>query len=773
MKEAHFEKIAAECSVRPFQVKAVWGLLEEGATIPFMARYRKEATGSLDEVVITTIRDRLAQLRELDERRASILKSLEERNVLTEELRARIAVAETMSVLEDIYLPYRPKRRTRAMVAREKGLEPLAEQIFAQDLLAHEDDLQRVSSGFLSEEKGVQSVEEALAGARDIIAEWVNEDAGARETLRALFEGRASVRSRLIPGKETEGRKFSDYFDWEEPVSAAPSHRILAMRRGEKEKVLTLTFQPPEEDAVALLEKLFVKSDHASGGQVRLAVRDGYRRLLGPSLETELRLASKKRADEEAIRVFAENLRQLLLAPLLGRKSLMAVDPGFRTGCKIVCLDPQGKLLNHDVISPHTGARDRERACQKVRELCTRSAIEALAVGNGTAGRETEAFLRELDLGGEIPIIMVNESGASVYSASEAAREEFPEQDVTVRGAISIGRRLQDPLAELVKIDPKSIGVGQYQHDVDQKALRQGLDDVVVSCVNAVGVEVNTASKQLLMVVSGLGPQLAQNIIEYRNTHGAFRSREDLKEVTRLGPKAFEQSAGFLRILGGENPLDASAVHPESYHVVAAMARDLGCPEEDLIREPERLKQIRPERYVSERVGLPTIRDILTELARPGRDPREAFEVFRYAEGVHTLEDLKPGMRLPGKVTNITRFGAFVDVGVHQDGLVHISQLADRFVRDPGEAVKIGQTVHVNVLEVDLERKRIALSMRGTPERGPQGRDAAGSGARKQGGPQKHPPADKQKERSGKRTEGLDPNNPFVMAFKKSNWSPH
>jgi len=772
MKEAHFEKIAAECSVRPLQVEAVWGLLEEGATIPFMARYRKEATGSLDEVVITTIRDRLAQLRELDERRASILKSLEERNVLTEELRARIAVAETMSVLEDIYLPYRPKRRTRAMVAREKGLEPLAEQIFAQDLLAHEDDLQRVSSGFLSEEKGVQSVEEALAGARDIIAEWVNEDAGARETLRALFEGRASVRSRLIPGKETEGRKFSDYFDWEEPVSAAPSHRILAMRRGEKEKVLTLTFQPPEEDAVALLEKLFVKSDHASGGQVRLAVRDGYRRLLGPSLETELRLASKKRADEEAIRVFAENLRQLLLAPLLGRKSLMAVDPGFRTGCKIVCLDPQGKLLNHDVISPHTGARDRERACQKVRELCTRSAIEALAVGNGTAGRETEAFLRELDLGGEIPIIMVNESGASVYSASEAAREEFPEQDVTVRGAISIGRRLQDPLAELVKIDPKSIGVGQYQHDVDQKALRQGLDDVVVSCVNAVGVEVNTASKQLLMVVSGLGPQLAQNIIEYRNTHGAFRSREDLKEVTRLGPKAFEQSAGFLRILGGENPLDASAVHPESYHVVAAMARDLGCPEEDLIREPERLKQIQPERYVSERVGLPTIRDILTELARPGRDPREAFEVFRYAEGVHTLEDLKPGMRLPGKVTNITRFGAFVDVGVHQDGLVHISQLADRFVRDPGEAVKIGQTVHVNVLEVDLERKRIALSMRGTPERGPQGRDAAGSGARKQGGPQKHPPADKQKERSGKRTEGLDPNNPFVKAFKKANWSP-
>ena len=771
MKEAYFEKIAAECSVRPLQVKAVSDLLEEGATIPFMARYRKEATGSLDEVVITTVRDRLAQLRELDERRVSILKSLEERNVLTEDLRARIDDAETMSVLEDIYLPYRPKRRTRAMVAREKGLEPLAEQIFAQDLLANEDDLQRVSSGFLSEEKGAQSVEEALGGARDIIAEWVNEHAGAREGLRALFERKGNVRSRLIPGKDTEGRKFSDYFDWEEPASAAPSHRILAMRRGEKEKVLTLTFQPPEDDAVALLERLFVRSDNASGEQVRLAVRDGYRRLLGPSMETELRLACKKRADEEAIRVFAENLRQLLLAPLLGRKSVLAVDPGFRTGCKIVCLDPQGKLLDHDVISPHTGARDREKAGQRVRELCTGSAIEALAVGNGTAGRETEAFLRELDLAGKIPIVMVNESGASVYSASEAAREEFPEQDVTVRGAVSIGRRLQDPLAELVKIDPKSIGVGQYQHDVDQKALRQGLDDVVVSCVNAVGVEVNTASKQLLMYVSGLGPQLAQNIIEYRNTHGPFCTREDLKEVTRLGPKAFEQSAGFLRILGGQNPLDASAVHPESYHLVSAMARDLNCQEQDLIREPERLKQIRPERYVSERVGLPTIRDILNELARPGRDPREAFEIFRYAEGVHTLEDLKPGMRLPGKVTNITRFGAFVDVGVHQDGLVHISQLADRFVRDPGEAVKIGQTVNVTVLEIDLERKRIALSMRGSPEKGQQGRDAAEGGARKQSEPPKHP-ADKQKERPGKRKEGLDPNNPFVQAFKKANWSP-
>ncbi|MEW6443824.1 MAG: Tex family protein [bacterium] len=776
MEEAYCEKIAAASSIRPAQVKAVAGLLEEGATIPFIARYRKEATGGLDEVVITAIRDHLHRLEELDQRRASILKSLEERNVLTDELRTKVEAAETLSVLEDIYLPYRPKRRTRAMVAREKGLEPLAQQIFAQDLLPGEDDLSEAASRFLSEDKGVKSADEALAGARDIMGEWMNEDAGARERLRAFFEKKATARSRLVPGKETEGVKFRDYFDWEEPAPTAPSHRILAMRRGEKEKALVLAFLPPEEEALSLLAGLFVKSDNASGDQVRLAARDSYHRLLGPSLETELRLACKKRADEEATRVFAENLRQLLLAPPLGRKRVLAIDPGFRTGCKVVCLDEQGKMLHHDVILPHTGARDRERAARTIRDLCARFSIEAVAVGNGTAGRETEAFLRELDLGGAegaVPVVMVNESGASVYSASEAAREEFPEHDVTVRGGVSIGRRLQDPLAELVKIDPKAIGVGQYQHDVDQKALRQALDDVVVSCVNAVGVEVNTASKQLLTYVSGLGPQLAQNLVGHRNAHGPFRSREELKEVSRLGPKAFEQSAGFLRIREGDNPLDASAVHPESYPVVAAMARDLGCREEDLMREPKRLEQVRPERYVTERAGLPTIRDILAELAKPGRDPRDFFEAFRFAEGVHTLEDLRPGMRLPGKVTNITRFGAFVDLGVHQDGLVHISQLADRFVKDPGEAVKIGQTVSVTVLEVDLERKRIALSMRAGLEKDLQRKEAGqGAGGRPEN-PRKGPAARRQETREGgKKKEELDPNNPFVQAFRKAKWTP-
>jgi uncharacterized protein len=540
------------------------------------------------------------------------------------------------------------------------------------------------------------------------------------------------------------------------------------MRRGENEKVLTLSFQPPEEEGVAILEKRFVKADTASGEQVRLALRDAYRRLLAPSLETEIRASSKKRADEEAIKVFTENLRQLLLAPPMGRKRVLAIDPGFRTGCKVVCLDGQGKLLHHGLISPHTGARDREEAGRKTRELCRRFSTEALAVGNGTAGRETEAFLRELDLEGAPALVMVNESGASVYSASEVAREEFPDQDVTVRGAVSIGRRLQDPLAELVKIDPKSIGVGQYQHDVNQNALKQGLDDVVVSCVNAVGVEVNTASKQLLTYVSGLGPQLAQNILDHRNANGPFNSREDLKKVPRLGPKAFEQCAGFLRIPDGANPLDASAVHPESYHVVTHMARDLGCREEDLVGAPERLKGIRPERYVSDRVGMPTLRDILAELAKPGRDPRASFEPFRFADGVHALEDLQSGMQLPGKVTNITRFGAFVDIGVHQDGLVHISQLADRFVRDPSEAVKIGQTVTVTVLEVDLERRRIALSMRKDPGKTrSEGKAQRSHGCREGGAP-----GAKKKEKPETRKEKLDPNNPFVRAFRKARWQP-
>ncbi len=768
MEPSYFDKIASECSLRPGQVKAVSDLLGDGATIPFIARYRKEATGSLDEVVIATIRDRLSQLRDLDDRRKSILKSLEEQGVLTDELKAKVSGAETLSALEDIYLPFRPKRRTRATVARERGLEPLARQIFPQDSLALEQDLREAAAEYLDEEKGVGSVEEALAGARDIMAEGMNEDAEARQRLRALFEKKATVRSRLVPAREKEGAKFRDYFDWEEPAATAPSHRILAMRRGEHEKVLNLAFQPPEEEALALLDRLFVKADNASGEQVRLAARDGYRRLLCTSLETEFRLAIKKRADEEAIRVFAENLRQLLLAPPLGRRKVLAIDPGFRTGCKVACLDEQGKLLHHDLISPHTGEKARKDAARKMRELCARFSVEAVALGNGTAGRETEAFLHELDLPGAPSVIMVNESGASVYSASRAAREEFPDQDVTVRGAVSIGRRLQDPLAELVKIDPKAIGVGQYQHDVNQNALKSALDDVVASCVNAVGVDVNTASKQLLTYVSGLGPQLAKNILDHRNDCGAFRNRKDLKKVPRLGPKAFEQCAGFLRIPGGDNPLDASAVHPESYHVVARMAQDLGCPQQDLIGAPERLEKIEPERYVSEHIGLPTIRDILAELAKPGRDPRESFEAFSFMEGVNAMEDLRTGMRLPGKVTNVTRFGAFVDVGVHQDGLVHVSQLADRFVRDPAEVVKIGQTVTVTVLDVDLERKRIALSMRRAPDRTPSARVTAKGPPEQRSGPRK--PSRGKKERPERPEAKLDPNNPFVRAFKKTKW---
>jgi uncharacterized protein len=770
MQDSYCEKIASECSIRPVQVKAVADLLEDGATIPFIARYRKEATGSLDEVVVATIRDRLSRLRELDERRKAILKSLEEQNVLTDALRARVESAETLSVLEDIYLPYRPKRRTRAIVAREKGLEPLAQKIFEQEALQTDPDLHDAASGFLNEEKGVATVEEALAGARDILAEWINEDAEARQRLRALFEQKATVRSRVIPGKEQEGKKFSDYFDWEEPAGKAPSHRILAMRRGENEKVLSLAFQPPEEEGQAVLEHLFVKSDNASSEQVRLAARDGYRRLLSTSLETEIRLASKRRADEEAIRVFAENVRQLLLEPPLGRQAVMAIDPGFRTGCKVVCLDRQGKLLHHDLIFPHTGETARAEAGRKIRDLCSRFSIEAVAVGNGTAGRETEAFLRNLGLESDPSILMVNESGASVYSASQAAREEFPDHDVTVRGAVSIGRRLQDPLAELVKIDPKAIGVGQYQHDVDQKALKSALDEVVASCVNAVGVDVNRASRQLLTYVSGLGPQLAKNIVDHRNAEGPFRSRTDLRQVPRLGPKAFEQCAGFLRIPGGGNPLDGSAVHPESYHVVARMARDLGCAREELIGSPERLAGIVPDRYVSDQVGLPTIRDILAELAKPGRDPREPFEAFRFTDGVNALEDLRPGMRLPGKVTNVTRFGAFVDVGVHQDGLVHISQLADRFVRDPAEVVRVGQAVTVSVMEVDRDRNRISLSMRDHPDTSPPRRDPSESVGRRKAAPRISPAAKGKKTAKKRSDDKPDPNNPFVQAFKKAKW---
>ncbi len=705
----HLARLARELSLRPDQVAATAALLDEGATVPFIARYRKEATGTLDEVAVEAIREGLERLRELDKRREAIRASLEERGLLSDELRAQIDAAETLGLLEDIYLPHRPKRRTRATIARERGLEPLADLLFAQGSI----DPAREAAAFIDAEKGVTSAAEALAGARDIIAERISEDPAARARMRELYARGGVLRARVTAGKEEEGAKFRDYFAWQEPAPSAPSHRILAIRRGEKAGFLTLRIVAPEEEALALLHGLFVKGEGAAAQQVRLAAEDGYKRLLSLAMETESRLALKERADREAIRVFAANLRELLLAAPLGGRAVLAIDPGFRTGCKVVCLDRQGKLLETGVVYPHfETARAAEEAAAKIRGWCERHNVEAIAIGNGTAGRETEAFVRGLGLPAAVPVVMVNESGASIYSASEIAREEFPDQDLTVRGAVSIGRRLMDPLAELVKIDPKSIGVGQYQHDVEQHALKQTLDTVVASCVNQVGVELNTASARLLSFVSGLGPSLARSIVAHRDAHGPFTARADLLGVPRLGPKAFEQAAGFLRLREGANPLDASAVHPESYPVVERMAADLGCAVADLLRDDGLRKRITPARYVDERVGLPTLTDILAELERPGRDPRERFEVFSFTEGIDKIEDLAPGMKLPGIVTNVTAFGAFVDIGVHQDGLVHVSQLANRFVKDPAQVVKVQQRVQVTVLQVDLQRRRISLSMR-------------------------------------------------------------
>ncbi len=708
MNTIHIDKIADELKIKSRQVAATIELLDDDATVPFIARYRKEATGSLDEVAITIIRDRVGQLRELDKRREAIIKSLEERELLTDDLKEKLDAAETMAVLEDIYLPFRPKRRTRATIAIERGLEPLAELIFDQGEIDPEIEAEK----FIDPEKEVVNIDEALAGARDIIAAWINEDTDAREKIRRLFAEKGILKSSVISGKEEEGAKFKDYFDWEEPIGDVPSHRILAMRRGEAESVLSLQIAPPEEEALEILESIFISADNACSEQVRAAIQDGYRRLLAPAMETEIRQESKLNADIEAIRVFAENLRELLMAAPLGRRSILAIDPGFRTGCKVVCLDEQGKLLHHTAIFPHNGDDKRKEAGVDIKALCEKYKIKVVAIGNGTASRETEAFIREIDLPDHVIIEMVNESGASIYSASDVAREEFPGHDVTVRGAVSIGRRLMDPLAELVKIDPKSIGVGQYQHDVDQSALKQGLDDTVISCVNAVGVEVNTSSKQLLTYVSGLGPQLAGNIIKYRDENGPFKSRTALKKVSRLGPKAFEQSAGFLRIVDAKNPLDRSAVHPESYPVVEKMAEDLGCTIEDLIQDESLRKKIDLNKYITDKIGLPTLQDIMDELAKPGRDPRAEFEAFSYEESVKTMEDLKVGMKLPGIVTNVTNFGAFVDIGVHQDGLVHISEMSDRFVKNPADIVKVRQKVTVTVLDVDLDRKRISLSMR-------------------------------------------------------------
>ncbi|MGX5689803.1 Tex family protein [Arcticibacter tournemirensis] len=722
---SHFKKIAEELSLSEKQVSTTVALLDEGATVPFISRYRKELTGSLDEVQVAAIRDRAEQLRELDKRRDAILKSLAEMGKLSPELEKQIQEAETMTVLEDLYLPYRPKRKTRASAAREKGLQPLADLLMEQ----HKFDVLEEAAKYINQEKGVTTDAEALAGARDIIAEQISENADTRAKIRELFIEKGEFSSKVIEGKEIDGAKYKDYFDWKEPVKTAPSHRILAMRRGEKELVLSLDVFPPEDDAIAILDRFFVKANNAASDQVRLALTDSYKRLLKPSMETEIRLLTKKKADEEAIRVFAENVRQLLLSAPMGQKRIMAIDPGFRTGCKVVCLDEQGQLLENTAIYPHTGSGGVAEAEKTIYHLVHTYSIESIAIGNGTAGRETETFIRRLNLPG-VNVVMVNESGASIYSASEAAREEFPDKDITVRGAVSIGRRLMDPLAELVKIDPKSIGVGQYQHDVDQNKLQTSLDDTVISCVNAVGVELNTASKQILSYVSGLGPQLAKGIVEYRNKNGAFKRRDELKKVPRLGDKAFEQSAGFLRIRNAEHPLDASAVHPERYSLVEQMAKDLNCRLEDLMKDDTLRKKIRPERYVSDTVGLPTLQDILQELAKPGRDPREQFEAFSFTEGVNDIADLKVGMKLPGIITNITNFGAFVDIGVHQDGLVHLSQLSNRFVKDPNEVVKVHQKVEVTVTEVDASRKRISLSMK-TEEQRPVNKPAAKVGKKR------------------------------------------
>ncbi len=753
MIEKYITRVAEELNLKPQQVTATARLFEEGATVPFIARYRKEVTGTLDEVAITSIRDRMAQLEELDRRRESIIKSLQEREILTEDLKEKILAAETLTTLEDIYLPYRPKRRTRATIAREKGLEPLAKIIFGQH--EHTDPLKEAAA-YVDPEKGVKTAEDALLGSRDIMAEWVNEAREAREKMRAFYAKQGVFRAKVIPGKEEEGAKFRDYFDWEEPVATAPSHRVLAMRRGEKEEILVLRVIVPEEEALKLLEAIFVKGDSPASLEVKEAIRDCYKRLFSLSMETEIRLETKRRADVEAIKIFTENLRELLLAAPLGQKNVMAIDPGIRTGCKIACLDRQGKLLSTEIIYISGSEASKKASGEKLKPLIHNYQVEAIAIGNGTGGRETVAFVKNLHLPQDVPVVMVNESGASIYSASEVARAEFPDLDISFRGAVSIGRRLMDPLAELVKIDPKSIGVGQYQHDVYQQDLKNSLDDVVISCVNAVGVEVNTSSEQLLTYVSGLGPQLAKNIIAYRNEYGALKSRKELKKVQRLGPRAFEQAAGFLRIRNGKNPLDVSAVHPESYGIIEAMVADLGCEVMDLIEDEALREKIELPRYVTDKVGMPTLMDILAELKKPGRDPREKFEGFGFADGIEKIEDLEPGMRLPGVVTNVTAFGAFVDIGVHQDGLVHVSKLMDRFVKDPHKVVKVNQKVTVTILDVDLERKRISLSMR-------EKSNIPDKGARKT---QTQHYIKESKQRHKKNERGSF-NSPFLKAFNK------
>ena len=705
MNPTHIRLISDELGITPQRVENTLELLKDGATIPFIARYRKEVTGSLDEVQIAGIQQKEKKLEELEKRRESIINSIEEQGKLTDELRQRIEQTYNATVLEDLYLPYKRKRKTRASKAKEKGLEPLANML----LLQRSNDVEDLAAKFLTEE--VTSITDALQGARDIIAERINEDEKARNKVRYAFKRGAIIKSKVARGKEEEGKKFKDYFKYEEVLQRIPSHRYLAIRRGEEEGFLRVSIAPNEEKVLYQLERLFVLGQNEASQQVKMTIEDAYKRLLAPSIETEFRNLAKEKADEEAISVFADNLRQLLLSPPLGQKRVMGIDPGFRTGCKVVCLDDNGNLLNNHTVYPHPPQSSERKAIMDLKHLVRHYNMEAIAVGNGTAGRETLALCQQIDFGKPLLVFMVNESGASIYSASEIAREEFPDQDLTVRGAVSIGRRLMDPLAELVKIDPKSIGVGQYQHDVNQTQLRESLDRVVESCVNSVGINLNTASQHLLTYVSGLGSALAKNIVTYRAENGAFSNRIALKKVPRLGAKAFEQAAGFLRIREGGNPLDNTAVHPESYHIVEKMAKDLEVTIQSLIEQPDLRKNINLKQYVSDSIGLPTLNDIIQELAKPGLDPRGEAKTFEFAN-IKTIEDLKEGMIVPGIVTNITKFGAFVDIGIKESGLVHVSQLANRFVKNPADVVKLQQKVQVKVIQIDLNRKRIQLSMK-------------------------------------------------------------
>lgn len=700
--------LAKELSIDYQYIRNTLTLLSEGATIPFIARYRKEKTGSMDEEMVALLQKRMQQLQALDRRREAVLSSIEEQGKLTDELKKLILECANMQELEDIYLPYKPKRRTRAAIAREKGLEPLALWLLQQ----HAVRIDARASQYIDPQKGVENMEEALAGARDIIAEMVAENRIIRERLRNLYHRTAQLSSKVVEEKSTEAKTYRLYFDWSEPLSKAPSHRILALFRAENEGLLKVKLSVESEQAVQSAARLYVKNETEAAAQVRKAVDDAWKRLLEPSMENELRAFYKEKADGVAIKIFTENLRQLLLAPPLGSKRVLAIDPGFRTGCKLVVLNEHGQLLHNDTIFPHPPNHEVKQAVQKLKNIVNAYKIEVIAVGNGTAGRETEDLIRGVHFDREVMAVMVNESGASVYSASKIARDEFPDYDITVRGGVSIGRRLMDPLAELVKIDPKSIGVGQYQHDVDQKALGESLVQTVESCVNAVGVELNTASEQLLSYVSGIGQQLAGNIIRFRNENGGFVNRKQLLKVARLGEKAFEQSAGFLRIREGDNPLDASAVHPESYHIAELIGKQLELPLSDLVGNKEVRKLVDVNALIASGVGKETLTDILSELEKPGRDPRKPYELFEFSKDVRSLHDLKPGMELNGIVTNITAFGAFVDIGVHQDGLVHVSQLSNRFVRDPNQVVQLNQKVRVKVLEVDIERSRINLSMR-------------------------------------------------------------